>query len=144
MKLVKRLIELAFGIFLLSLFALNSDVRVQIQYYGLTEPITVRFFELVLFCVALGVILAAVGDFITQLKWISERRRLLKRDQEHQSEVDLLNNRIKELEDENARYARDIEQLQRKAEKNDVKPAEAPPAKEPEILEKPAQPTTTG
>jgi hypothetical protein len=123
MKLVKRLIELAFGVFLLTLFALNSDVMISIRYYGLREPITVRFFELVLFCVSLGILLAAFGDFITQLRWIGERRRLVKKDKEHQAQVDNLTGRASEVEDENARLKRNNEALQKKV--SDLEAAQA-------------------
>jgi hypothetical protein len=91
MRLIRRLIELAFVIFVLSLFMKNKDIVMQIDYYGLSAPITVAFWELVTVCVSLGIIIAAVGDFITQFKWAAERRSMRKRDSEHQQAVDGLN-----------------------------------------------------
>lgn len=110
MRLLKRLIELAFVIFVLSLFMKNKDVVMDINYFGLSEPLTVQFWELVTFCVALGIIIAALGDFITQLKWIRERRRMVKTDREHESVVNDLNRKIETLESENQRLKRDSEQ----------------------------------
>ncbi len=101
MRLIRRLIELAFVIFILSLFMKNKDIVMQVNYYGLSAPITVAFWELVTFCVSLGIIVAAVGDFITQFKWAAERRHMVKRDSEHQQVVDRLNQRIEQLEAEN-------------------------------------------
>ena len=110
MRLLKRLIELAFVIFVLSLFMKNKDVVMNINYFGLSEPLTVQFWELVTFCVALGIIIAALGDFITQLKWIRERRRMIKTDREHESVVNDLNRKIDALESENQRLKRESEQ----------------------------------
>jgi hypothetical protein len=115
MRLVKRLIELAFVILVISLFMKNKDVELQINYFGLQEPIKVAFWELVTFCVSLGIIIAAVGDFVTQLKWIRERRRMIKTDQEHQGEVDRLNDRIQTMESENQRLKRELEQKARES-----------------------------
>lgn len=97
MRLIKRLIELAFVIFIISLFMKNKDVELTITYFGLAEPINVAFWELVTFCVSVGIIIAALGDFITQLKWIGERRRMIKTDQEHQGVVDGLNKQLEQL-----------------------------------------------
>ena len=110
MRLLKRLIELAFVIFVISLFMKNKDVVMNINYFGLSEPITVQFWELVTFCVAIGIIIAAVGDFVTQLKWIGERRRMIKTDREHQSVVDDLNQRIAALDSENQRLKKELDQ----------------------------------
>jgi hypothetical protein len=109
MRLVKRLIELAFGLFLITFFMKNQGIELQISYYGLSQPIKVAFWELVTFCVALGIIIAAVGDFITQLKWLRERRRMIKTDHEHQSVVDGLNARIESLETENQRLKSELD-----------------------------------
>ncbi len=110
MRLVKRLIELAFVVLVISLFMMNKDVELQINYFGLQEPIKVAFWELVTFCVSLGIIIAAVGDFVTQLKWIRERRKMIKTDQDHQGEVERLSHRIQTLESENQRLKRELEQ----------------------------------
>ena len=109
MKFIKRLIELAFFVFLLTLFGKNMDVSVQIKYYGLGQPITVQFWELVLFCVAFGIIIAAIGDFISQLKWMGEKRRMIKTDKEHLAEVEKLSDRIRGLEAENQRSQKELE-----------------------------------
>ncbi|MEJ2717584.1 MAG: hypothetical protein P8182_10655 [Deltaproteobacteria bacterium] len=109
MRLIKRLIELAFVIFVISLFMKNKDVVLQINYFGLTEPITVAFWELVTICVSVGIIIAAVGDFITQLKWVRERRRMVKTDKEHHQVVDGLNKQIKELQAEQQRLRSELE-----------------------------------
>lgn len=108
MKLVKRLIEVAFVIFVITLFMKNSEIQFEVQYYGI-RPIKVAFWELVTFCVALGVIIAALGDFITQMKWISERRRMIKTDKEHKAEVDKLNSTIESLQNENKRLEQELD-----------------------------------
>jgi predicted RNase H-like nuclease (RuvC/YqgF family) len=125
MRLIKRLIELAFVIFVISLFMKNKDVVMNISYFGLSEPITVQFWELVTFCVALGITIAALGDFITQLKWVKERRRMVKTDREHQSTVDSLNEKIESLEAENQRLTSDVEKKSKEIEK--LKPIDAAP-----------------
>jgi len=110
MRLVKRLIELAFVILVISLFMKNKDLELQINYFFLQEPIKVAFWELVTFCVSLGIIIAAVGDFVTQWKWIRERRRMVRTDQEHQGELERLNSRIQALESENQHLKKELEQ----------------------------------
>jgi hypothetical protein len=109
MRLIRRLVELAFVILVISLFMKNKNIELQIDYYGLKEPIKVAFWELVTFCVSIGIIIAAVGDFITQVKWLGERRKMVKRDQEHQGEVDRLNTKVREMQDENQRLKKDAE-----------------------------------
>jgi hypothetical protein len=109
MKFVKRLIELAFIIFIISLFMKNKDVEFQLAYFGLSEPIRIAFWELVVVCVSIGIIIAALGDLVTQLKWRSERRRMVKSEQEHEAEIDRLNGLIKGLEAENQRLTKDLE-----------------------------------
>lgn len=109
MRLLKRLIELAFVMFVLSLFMKNKDVEMQITYFWLSQPVKLAFWELVTLCVSLGIIVAAIGDFITQLKWIRERRRMLKTDREHNSEVARLKDLAKGLEAENERLKRELE-----------------------------------
>ncbi len=110
MRLIKRLIELAFVILIISLFMKNKDVELQITYFGLSAPIKMAFWELVTICVSVGIIIAAVGDFMTQLKWLRERRRMIKTDQEHQAEVDSLNARIEGLEADNKHLKGELEQ----------------------------------
>ncbi len=109
MRLIRRLVELAFVILVISLFMKNKNIEIQIDYYGLKEPIKVAFWELVTFCVSVGIIIAAVGDFITQVKWLGERRRIMKRDQEHQGELDRLNVKVQEMQDENQRLKKEAE-----------------------------------
>jgi hypothetical protein len=110
MRLIKRLIELAFVILVISLFMKNKDVVLQINYFGLSEPIKVAFWELVTICVSLGIIIAAVGDFITQLKWVRERRRMVKTDKEHHQVVEGLNKQIKELQSESQKLRSELEE----------------------------------
>ena len=110
MRLIKRLIELAFVILIISLFMKNKDIEVSINYFGLKEPIKLAFWELVTICVSLGIIIAALGDFITQFKWVRERRRMIKTDREHHDEVKGLNKKIGDLESENQRLQDDLEQ----------------------------------
>lgn len=109
MRLIKRLIELAFVMFVLSLFMKNKDVEMQITYFWLSQPIKMAFWELVTLCVSLGIIIAAIGDFITQMKWARERRRMLKTDREHHGEVTRLNDLLKGLESENERLKKELE-----------------------------------
>jgi hypothetical protein len=101
MRLIKRLMELTFAVFIITLFAKNQGIEFGINYYGLKEPIKMAFWELVIFCVSLGILISAIGDFITQLRWMKEKRQLIKRDKDHQNTVDGLNDRIQALEKEN-------------------------------------------
>jgi uncharacterized membrane protein YciS (DUF1049 family) len=110
MRLIKRLIELAFVILIISLFMKNKDIELSINYFGLKEPINLAFWELVTICVSLGIIIAALGDFITQLKWVRERRRMIKTDREHSGEVDRLNEKIKDLESQVQRFQKELDQ----------------------------------
>jgi hypothetical protein len=109
MRLIRRLVELAFVILVISLFMKNKNIELQIDYYGLKEPIKVAFWELVTFCVSIGIIIAAVGDLVTQVKWLGERRRMVKRDHEHQGELDRLNTKVREMQDENQRLKKEAE-----------------------------------
>jgi len=106
--IMKWFVGLALFVFLLTLFTKNLDQSVQIKYYGLPQPITAQFWELVIFCVALGILVAAIGDFVAQLKWMAERRRMLKRDREFDSEVETLNAKMGTLESENQRLKKDL------------------------------------
>ncbi len=110
MRLLKRLIEVAVFLFVISLFMKNKDIVMNINYFGLSEPVTVQFWELVSFCIALGIIIAAIGDFITQLKWVKERRRMMKTDKEHQGVVKGLNETIESLQTENQLLKSESEQ----------------------------------
>lgn len=110
LRLIKRLIELALVIFIISLFMKNKNIELQIDYYGLETPLKVAFWELVTFCVAIGIIVAALGDFITQLKWMGERRRMIKTDREHSGSVGKLNTKIQALETETQRLKSELEQ----------------------------------
>lgn len=109
MKFVKRLIELSFIILIISLFMKNKDVEFQIAYFGLSEPIKIAFWELVVVCVSIGIIIAALGDLVTQLKWRNERRGMIKSEQDHEAEIARLNGLIKGLEAENQRLSKDLE-----------------------------------
>jgi len=109
MKFVKRLIELAFIIFIISLFMKNKDVEFQLAYFGLSEPIKIAFWELVIICVSIGIIIAALGDLVAQLKWRNERRRMIKSEQDHEAEIARLNGLVKGLEAENQRLTKDLE-----------------------------------
>jgi len=110
MRFVRRLIELAFIILIISLFMKNKDLEFQITYFGLSEPVKMAFWELVILCVSIGIIIAALGDLVTQLKWRNERRRMIKAEQEHHAEVARLSAIIKGLEAENARLGKELEQ----------------------------------
>ena len=110
MRLIKRLIELAFVILIISLFMKNKDIELSINYFGLKEPIKIAFWELVTLCVSVGIIIAALGDFITQLKWVRERRRMVKTDREHQGDVARLNEKISDLESHVQRIQKELDQ----------------------------------
>jgi uncharacterized membrane protein YciS (DUF1049 family) len=110
MRLIKRLIELAFVILIISLFMKNKDIELSINYFGLKEPINLAFWELVTICVSLGIIIAALGDFITQLKWVRERRRMIKTDREHSGELDRLTEKITDLESQVQRFQKELDQ----------------------------------
>jgi type III secretory pathway component EscU len=135
LKLMKRLIEVALVIFIISLFMKNKNVEFQIDYYGLAAPIKVAFWELVTFCVALGIIVAALGDFITQIRWIGERRRMIKTDRDHKSVTDKLNAKIQSLESENRQLKSELEQKNRElaaAREREPELPATPAAREPE------------
>jgi hypothetical protein len=108
LRLIKRLVEVALVVFILSLFMKNKNVELQIDYYGLKEPLKVAFWELVTFCVSIGILVAALGDFITQLRWMGERRRLVRTDREHSTVMEKLNAKIVGLESENQRLKREL------------------------------------
>jgi uncharacterized membrane protein YciS (DUF1049 family) len=110
MRLIKRLIELAFVILIISLFMKNKDIELSINYFGLKEPIKLAFWELVTLCVSVGIIIAALGDFITQLKWVRERRRMVKTDREHLGDVARLNEKISDLESHVQRIQKELDQ----------------------------------
>jgi len=125
MRLIKRLIELAVVVLIISLFMMNKDVTVRITYFGLDQPVTLAFWELVTICVSLGIIIAAIGDFITHYKWLSERKKLLKTDQEHQQVVENLNKDIRQLHAENAKLRQDLDE--KSAEIDSLKAVEEQP-----------------
>ena len=110
MILIKRLIELAFVILIISLFMKNKDIELSINYFGLKEPIKLAFWEMVTLCVSVGIIIAALGDFITQLKWVRERRRMVKTDREHLGDVARLNEKISDLESHLQRIQKELDQ----------------------------------
>lgn len=133
LKLIKRLIEVALVIFIISLFMKNKNIEFQIDYYGLAAPIQVAFWELVTFCVAMGIIVAALGDFITQLRWIGERRRMIKTDRDHKGVTDKLNAKIQSLESENKQLKNELEQKIREiASAQEPEPPSNLPTPEPE------------
>jgi hypothetical protein len=109
MRLLKRLIELAFFVALLLLFSKNMGVVIPINFYRLTEPIQLKFYELVIFCVSLGIIIAALGDALTQIQWVRERRRMKKVAEEHGRQVETLRQKINALEEENEKLQRNWE-----------------------------------
>ncbi|GEM_PF-657675 len=125
MKLIRRLIELAFVILVFSFFMKNKDVAMNISYYGLSEPIRVAFWELVTFCVSLGVIIAALGDLVTQLGWVKERKRMQRTDKEHQEVLNKLSERTGQLEDDNQALRRELEE--KAAEMETANRVESPP-----------------
>lgn len=109
MKLIKRIIELAFILFVISVFMKNKDVVLTLNYFGFPEPLTVAFWELVIFCVSLGIIIAAVGDLITELEWLRERRKMSRDTQERTRDLKRLSDRVDGLEAENEKLMRDLE-----------------------------------
>jgi uncharacterized membrane protein YciS (DUF1049 family) len=109
MRLIKRLFELAVFLFFISLFMMNKDVVIDFNYFGLKQPVKLAFWELVTISASIGIIVAAIGDFLSQIKWLAERRRLQKQANEHQQVVDGLNARIEELEADNDRLKNELE-----------------------------------
>lgn len=110
MKLIKRIIELVLVMMVITLFMMNKDVVMSINLFGLTqEPLQVSFWVLVTICVSLGIFIAAVGDFVTQLQWHKERKRMIKTDKEHETVVKDLEAKIETLSVENERLAKELE-----------------------------------
>jgi type II secretory pathway component PulF len=101
MSLPKLLPALLFVVFLITVFMSNSNVEMELNYYFLAHPIKVAFWELVTFCMSLGIILAASIDFLSQLSIIAERRRLTKADQEQKAEIERLTAELQTLQAEN-------------------------------------------
>jgi hypothetical protein len=101
MSLPKLLPALLFVVFLITIFMSNSNVEMEINYYFLAHPIKVAFWELVTFCMSLGIIMAASIDFLSQLSVIAERRRLAKADKEQKAEIERLTAEIQAMESEN-------------------------------------------
>ncbi len=115
MKFVKRIIEVAFIVLVISIFMKNKDLELQINYFGLSEPIRMAFWELVTLCVSIGIIIAAAGDLVTQLKWRRERRKMIRAEQESKGEMARLTGLVKGLEAE-------IDRLRKESEQTAVEP----------------------
>jgi cell shape-determining protein MreC len=110
MKLLKRAIELILVMLIITLFMMNKDVQMSINLFGLTEsPVRVSFWVLVTICVALGILIAAIGDFVTQLQWHKERKRMIKTDKEHEKVVKELQDKVEALTRENERLSNELE-----------------------------------
>jgi hypothetical protein len=109
MSLPKLLPVLLFFIFLITVFMSNSGVEMQLTYYLLPHPIKVAFWELVTFCISLGIILAALVDFVSQLGMIKERKKLVKADREQKAEIAKLTESLKTLESENETLRRELD-----------------------------------
>ncbi len=109
MSLPKLLPILLFFIFLITVFMSNSNVEMQLTYYLLPHPIKVAFWELVTFCLSLGIIVAALVDFVSQIGFMRERRKLLKDDKEQKAEIQRLTESVQTLEVENEKLRSDME-----------------------------------
>lgn len=127
MKLVKRVIIIVLVVFFLTVAGKNLGVEIPVTYYGLDKPIKIAFWELVLFCGAVGFIVAAFLDFLTQLKWSAERRRMVKTDKEHQTVVDGLKQTIANLETEKRRLEKEVASLPKPAAAPQLSPAKPEP-----------------
>jgi uncharacterized integral membrane protein len=110
MKLVKRILELVLVILIITLFMMNKDVQMSINLFGITEePLRVSFWALVTVCIAVGILIAAIGDFVTQMQWRRERKRMIKTDQEHSKVVKDLEAKVDALVAENERLTKELE-----------------------------------
>lgn len=115
MRLLIRVIGIAFFIFIISLLMKNKDVELQINYFGLVEPLKVAFWEVVTLCIVVGFLIAALGDFVTQIKWIREKRQMVKTHKERHAELSRLNDKIGELEAQNRSLKQNLDQKSREA-----------------------------
>ncbi|MEW6352079.1 MAG: hypothetical protein AB1646_23760 [Thermodesulfobacteriota bacterium] len=115
MKLFKTILVIIFFMFLMSVFMLNKNVELPVNYFGLSAPLKVDFWQLVTVCVALGVFISALWDFFTELKWRRERRKMIQTHNEHVSVEAGLKARIEELETENERLRRETDRAPRPA-----------------------------
>ncbi len=109
MSLPKLLPALLFVVFLITIFMTNSGVEMELNYYLLPHPIKVAFWELATFCMSLGIIIAAVIDFVSQVGAIRQRRRLVKADAEQKAEIERLTVSIQTLESENEQLKKQLE-----------------------------------
>ncbi len=107
MKLFKTILGIIFFMFLMSVFMLNKHVEMPVNYFGLSKPLKVQFWELVTVCVALGVFISALWDFFSELKWRRQRRKMIQTHNEHVSVEAGLKARIEELEAEKLRRESD-------------------------------------
>ncbi|MDQ1238665.1 MAG: hypothetical protein QG577_850 [Thermodesulfobacteriota bacterium] len=109
MKLAKRLLALAFVVFVITLFMFNKDLKVSIGYFGLSGPIDIPFWIIVTACFSLGFLIVAIIDSVSQLKWIREQRNWAKIDKERTEQIDKVNTALRSLEDLNRQLKADLE-----------------------------------
>ncbi len=99
MKLIKRVIEVGMVVVVIVLFMLNKEVQVDVNFFGI-ELKQVDFWILVTVCVSVGILIAAIADFLNQLKWRKEKRTMVKADRERSDVEKDLKQRIEDLEKE--------------------------------------------
>jgi hypothetical protein len=100
MTLLHRIIERVIVIGVLSFYMQNKDIQIQLNFFGLTQPVNAHLGQIITLAVAVGLFLCIIGDIFSQLKGMRDRNRMVKRDKEHQGEVERLEERVQELEKE--------------------------------------------
>ncbi len=91
-------------LFLVTIAALmsNKDVSMELRFFFDPDKVyTVAFWEVVIFCVALGFIIAAVFVFIDQLDTNKKMKDLAKADQEKTAEIERLDEDLRAAQEEN-------------------------------------------
>jgi hypothetical protein len=109
LRIIKWLLVVAAFYLMISLFMMNKNVEFQLQYYGLTEPLKVEFWQLVTAWFAAGLLVAGVCDSLTLLKWYFERRKMMKTDREHAGAVAKLDAKIRGIESDNLRLKAELD-----------------------------------
>jgi hypothetical protein len=109
MKLAKRLLALAFVVFVITLLMFNKDLKISVGYFGLPGPIDIPFWIIVTTCFSLGFLIVAIIDSISQLQWIREQRNWARIDKERTEQIDKVNTALRSLEDLNRQMKADLE-----------------------------------
>lgn len=116
MKLVKRLLTLAFIVFVITMFMYNKDLKIAVGYFGLSAPIDIPFWIIVTVSFCCGFLILAVVDSVSQIKWMREKSSWVKIDKERTDQIDKVNLALRLSEDFNRQLKADLEQKKSEVE----------------------------